>query len=150
MNMFEADQVQFCEASDSWQLTPDGRLAYPDLLAADLASVETADLAPSYEKFLAINSSFQDLRGEWRLREGDFNDHIDATYDENVIDRLAALDAAAQPVVVVLSGVLEHKVLHHKFDIHNTTRIAFEIKVFAIAHHGAVLCAHFLPHPADR
>lgn len=109
MNMFEADQVQFCEASDSWQLTPDGRLAYPDLLAADLASVETADLAPSYEKFLAINSSFQDLRGEWRLREGDFNDHSDATYDENVIDRLAALDAAAQPVVVVLSGELERK-----------------------------------------
>ena len=107
MNMLEADQVQFCEASDLWQLTPDGRLAYPDLLDAELVSVETADLVSSYEKFLATNSPFHAFCGEWRLREGDVNDHRDAAYDENVIDRLTALDAAAQPLVVLLSGVLE-------------------------------------------
>ncbi len=105
--MLEAEQAQFREARGLWQLTPDGRAAYPGLLAADLAGVDPAVLAPSYETFLAINSSFKELCGDWQLRDGDVNDHSDAAYDADVIDRLGALDAAAQPVVAALGAVLE-------------------------------------------
>ena len=105
--MLEAEQAQFREARGLWQLTPDGRAAYPRLLADDLAGVDHTLLAPSYATFLAINSSFKVLCGDWQLRDGDVNDHSDPAYDADVIERLGALDAAAQPVVAALGAVLE-------------------------------------------
>lgn len=106
-SMLEAQQAHFREARGLWQLTQDGRAAYPGLLADDLVGVDHTLLAPSYATFLAINGSFKELCGDWQLRDSDVNDHSDAAYDADVIDRLAALDAAAQPVVATLGGVLE-------------------------------------------
>jgi len=104
--MLEAEQAQFREARGLWQLTPDGRAAYPRLLADDLAGVDYTLLAPSYATFLAINSSFKELCGDWQLRDGDVNDHSDPAYDADVIDRLGTLDTAVQPVVATVGGVL--------------------------------------------
>lgn len=104
--MLEAEQAQFREARGLWQLTPDGRAAYPRLLADDLAGVDHTLLAPSYATFLAINSSFKELCGDWQLRDGDVNDHSDPAYDADVIDRLGTLDTAVQPVVATVGGVL--------------------------------------------
>lgn len=104
--MLEAEQAQFREARGLWQLTPDGRAAYPRLLADDLAGVDHTLLAPSYATFLAINSSFKVLCGDWQLRDGDVNDHSDPAYDADVIDRLGTLDTAVQPVVATVGGVL--------------------------------------------
>lgn len=104
--MLEAEQAQFREARGLWQLTPDGRAAYPRLLADDLAGIDYTLLAPSYATFLAINSSFKELCGDWQLRDGDVNDHSDPAYDADVIDRLGTLDTAVQPVVATVGGVL--------------------------------------------
>ena len=104
--MLEAEQAQFREARGLWQLTPDGRAAYPRLLADDLAGVDYTLLAPSYATFLAINSSFKELCGDWQLRDGDVNDHSDPAYDADVIDRLGTLDTAVQSVVATVGGVL--------------------------------------------
>ena len=105
--MLAAGQAQFREARGLWQLTPDGRAAYTNLLAGDLAGADLAPLAPSYETFLAINGSFKELCGDWQLRHGEVNDHSDSAYDAEVIARLAALDEQAQPVVTSMGRVLE-------------------------------------------
>ena len=99
--------AQFREARGLWQLTPDGRTAYPELLAADLVGVDLDPLLPSYEAFLTINASFKELCGDWQLRNGEVNDHSDAGYDADVIDRLAALDERAQPIVSSMGDLLD-------------------------------------------
>lgn len=105
--LLAAGHSQFREARGLWQLTPDGRTAFPDHLAADLDGVDVTLLAPSYEAFLEINGSFKELCGDWQLRSGEVNDHSDAAYDGNVIGRLAALDEQAQPVVSAMGEVLD-------------------------------------------
>ena len=40
----------------------------------------------------------------------------------------------------VLTGVRQHKVLHHKFNIDNTTWVALEIEMIAPFRRGCVLC----------
>ena len=99
--------AQFREARGLWQLTPDGRSAYPHLLATDLAGADVAALTPSYATFLTINGEFKELCGAWQLRDGEVNDHGDSAYDAEVIGRLGALDERAQPVVVAMGEVLE-------------------------------------------
>ena len=92
--------AQFREARSLWQLTPDGRTAHPERLDADLAGVDVAaTLGPSYEAFLALNSDFKELCGDWQLRNGEINDHSDADYDAQVLQRLSALNERAQPIV---------------------------------------------------
>jgi hypothetical protein len=99
----ESSQVQFRENRGLWQLTPDGRAAHTDLLAADLAGIEAAQvLGAHYEPFVEINVGFKELCSEWQLREGAPNDHSDAEYDAGVVARLAELNAAAQPVVAAM------------------------------------------------
>ncbi len=105
--MLAEGHAQFRAARGLWQLTPDGRVAYPDRLAADLAGSDLTPLAPSYATFLEINGSFKELCGDWQLRNGEVNDHSDAAYDADVISRLAALDERAQPVVAAMGDVLE-------------------------------------------
>ena len=99
--------AQFRQQRGLWQLTPDGRTVYPERLAADLAVVDLAPLTPLYEAFLQINGPFKELCGDWQLRDGEVNDHSDASYDEAVVGRLAALDAQAQPVVGAMGGLLD-------------------------------------------
>jgi hypothetical protein len=105
--MLDAGRAQFREARGLWQLTPDGRTAYPDLLAADLAGADLVQLGPFYASFLEINGSFKELCGDWQLRDGEVNDHGDAAYDDGVISRLVALDEQAQPVVSSMGEVIE-------------------------------------------
>jgi len=102
----DSGNAQFREARSLWQLTPDGRAAYPAALSADLDGAELDALDALYERFLAINSEFKELCGAWQLRDGEVNDHSDASYDSEVIARLAALDAQAQPVVIEMGSIL--------------------------------------------
>jgi hypothetical protein len=104
--LLAAADVQFREARGLWQLTPDGRTAYPDQLAADLTGVDLVQLDPPYASFLEINGSFKELCGDWQLRNGEVNDHSDAAYDDGVMSRLVALDEQAQPVVASMGEVI--------------------------------------------
>ena len=100
--------AQFREARSLWQLTPDGRAAHPGQLAADLAGVDVAAaIGLSYEAFLALNADFKQLCGDWQLRDGEINDHSDAGYDAEVLDRLTALDERAQPIVCDIGTAFE-------------------------------------------
>jgi hypothetical protein len=104
----ENGSAQFREARSLWQLTPDGRATHPDQLAADLDGVDGAALlGSSYQAFLGLNTEFKALCGDWQLRDGEINDHSDAAYDAAVLDRLAALDGRAQPIVSEMGAALD-------------------------------------------
>lgn len=107
-----AAQAQFREARSLWQLAPDGRAAYPQMLAADLEGADLAVLAPLYAGYLELNTEFKALCGDWQLRNGGVNDHTDADYDAAVIARLIDFDARAQPVLVLMTGVLDRFTLY--------------------------------------
>jgi hypothetical protein len=96
----------FREARALWQLTPDGRSAHGPLLAADASRDGLREgLRARYEEFLALNGRFKELCGDWQLRNGAPNDHSDALYDRQVVDRLSAIDAAVQPLCHTWAGV---------------------------------------------
>ncbi len=90
--------AQFREARALWQLTPDGRAAHAERLAADLTGLDTGALADVYGRFLTLNTGFKELCGDWQLRNGEPNDHADAAYDAAVIGRLHDLHGRAHPV----------------------------------------------------
>jgi hypothetical protein len=101
------EHAAFREARGLWQLTPAGREAHGEALIADMLSANVGSaLKGDYDKFLHINESFKALCGDWQLRDGNPNDHTDATYDKGVLERLIALDAEAQPVVQNLATVM--------------------------------------------
>lgn len=102
LNQFAADEhVQFRENRQLWQLTPSGREAHVEHLAADLAEVDVdALLGEHYPGFVEINVAFKELCGDWQLRDGEPNDHSDASYDLKIIGRLTDLHGDARPIVV--------------------------------------------------
>lgn len=96
-----AEHVQFRENRGLWQLTPAGREAHVEHLAADLAEIDIeAALGDHYPGFVEINVAFKELCGDWQLRDGEPNDHSDPAYDGKVVDRLADLHGDARPIVV--------------------------------------------------
>lgn len=97
----------FREARLLWQLTPVGREEHRIALTQDVGSLHvTADLSESYRVFLTINERFKELCGDWQLRGGEPNDHADATYDAEVVQRLVRLNGDVSPVVERMGDVL--------------------------------------------
>ncbi|MFM7537881.1 MAG: MarR family transcriptional regulator [Acidimicrobiales bacterium] len=98
--------ILFREARALWQLTPAGRAAHGPLLAADAEHRGMrGGLEPHYPAFIELNVRFKELCGDWQLRNGAPNDHSDSLYDRQVLDRLAAVDAAAQPICAAFGAV---------------------------------------------
>jgi hypothetical protein len=103
-----AEHVQFREARSLWQLTPGGREAHLELLSADIApALPSPTLAEAYEQFLVYNSQFKELCGAWQLVDGQPNDHSDAGHDAAVLENLAHLHAATEPIVSAFGSVFE-------------------------------------------
>jgi hypothetical protein len=97
----------FREARALWQLSPGGRTAHAEALAADVSADGLREaLTPPYTEFLAINEQFKELCGEWQLKDGAPNDHTHAAYDAKVVARLASIDSSAQPLCTAFSGVM--------------------------------------------
>ncbi len=95
-----------------WSLTPDGRAEHRRLLSDELdASGAKAVVDDAYRRFLALNPELLAVCTAWQLRtEGEasvVNDHTDADYDRQVVERLAAVDAEVRPVTTDLEGHLE-------------------------------------------
>jgi hypothetical protein len=105
-SMAESEWAVFREARSLWQLTPQGRQAHLDALAADVERLDLAALAPHYASFLGLNDAFKQLCGDWQLRDGEMNDHSDPVYDRRVVDRLVELHADAEPILGEMSGVV--------------------------------------------
>jgi hypothetical protein len=104
----EVGLVQFRENRGLWQLTPDGREAHREYLAADLDGLDpVAALADHYSTFIELNGRFKELCGDWQLRDGAPNDHSDPDYDADVIDRLHGVHTEAEPVVSEMGQVID-------------------------------------------
>lgn len=102
-----AGHVQYREARDLWQLTPEGRAVHAERLAEEVAATRAADrLAEHYEPFLGFNDEFKQICTDWQLRDGQPNDHADAAYDHDVIARLDALHRRSRPVIGSMADVL--------------------------------------------
>jgi hypothetical protein len=95
-----------------FSLTKHGREDHAAQLAAEL---EAAGVRPvvddAYRRFLLLNTDLLAICTAWQLRETDgepvVNDHSDADHDAAVIERLATLHAAVEPICVDLAAALE-------------------------------------------
>ena len=104
--LLEREHAMFREARSLWQITPAGKEAHREALAADAPAKVVAALHDSYETFLGINTAFKELCGDWQLRDGQPNDHSDAAYDKAIIERLVAMKDESVPVVAAMGEVL--------------------------------------------
>lgn len=104
--MADTEWAVFREARSLWQLTPQGREAHLGALATDVSKFDLSALAPHYSSFLELNDVFKQLCGDWQLRDGEMNDHSDATYDRAVIARLVDLHTESQPILGEMSEVV--------------------------------------------
>jgi hypothetical protein len=70
-------------------------------------SREESECAGVYESFGPLNREVLQLCTDWQVRPGGaLNDHRDAAYDWSVIDRLAAVDERAGPLLRRLGGAV--------------------------------------------
>lgn len=95
--------VRHVPARDMFGLLPAGKDRAAELLAVDDAI--RSGLHPHYEQFLGLNSAFKQLCTDWQVRDGEPNDHADASYDGACVDRLRSLLAESLPV---LAGFADH------------------------------------------
>ncbi len=81
----------------AYRLTDAGSERAGELLALDRDAWGTDAAATALDAFLALDGRMKQIVTDWQLRPGDrepqVNDHSDAAYDREVLDRLAALDA---------------------------------------------------------
>lgn len=99
--------AMFREARQLWQLTPVGRDEHRIALAEDVSGADLGEaLGLAYEEFLKLNERFKSLCGAWQLRDGNPNDHADASYDGGVVQQLVDLNEEAVPVVANMGAVL--------------------------------------------
>lgn len=92
-------------------LTPTGRSAHGELLAADvLASGQQVLLHASYESFLPLNAQLLATCTAWQVKDIDnniLNDHNDAAYDKAVVEGLSSVNESVKPITDVLASALD-------------------------------------------
>jgi len=96
----EGGFAKFFEARDLWQLTPEGKERHAAEIG-DAAAAHGSGLRAHYESFLELNTRLKELCTTWQTRNGEPNDHTDATYDA---DRLRELDDFNAECATVLNG----------------------------------------------
>lgn len=87
-----------------WRLTSAGVEVHARLVSDELvASGARAEVEEAYRRFLQLNPELLATCTAWQLREvGDsfvVNDHVDAAYDSDVVERLVTLHCRVLPVV---------------------------------------------------
>jgi pyruvate, orthophosphate dikinase len=85
--------------NDNFMLLGPGRERQTELLDAERAGVDAVAVSELYEEFSDVNGDFKELAHDWQLRREEPNDHSDVAYDQQVIDRLPAIDGRVQPIV---------------------------------------------------
>lgn len=95
-----------------YSLTSAGRGEHERLLGHELDAAGVRSMVRScYEQFLELNTELLGVCTAWQLREvggqSVVNDHSDATYDKDVIERLCQLDEKVQPICDALGGALD-------------------------------------------
>lgn len=100
-----------------WVVTDLGRATDDEWLAEELsADGIRATVEEAYDAFAALNPLLLKVCHDWQMRGvtgAHFpNDHSDAAYDVEVIDRLTRVDASVQPLLDTLSGRLPRFAIH--------------------------------------
>lgn len=95
-----------------WSLTPDGRAEHQRSVSDELeAAGAKAVVDGAYQRFLVLNQELLEVCTAWQLRTDGVtqvpNDHSDAKHDRAVLERLEAVDGAAQQLIDELTGSLE-------------------------------------------
>jgi hypothetical protein len=91
-----------------WSLTAEGRAEGERRLAEELDRSGCRSVVEGcYRDFLAVNGALLQVCTDWQLKdEQTLNDHLDPVYDAAVIERLAGIDEAVQPVCARLGACL--------------------------------------------
>lgn len=88
------------------RITPDGRVRLQQVLADERAELDAGALATAYADFEPYNTQLKEIVSAWQLTpDGTPNDHQDASYDEQVIERLTTLHGQFRPLVQRVVGV---------------------------------------------
>jgi hypothetical protein len=96
-----------------WSLTGEGRKEGERLLGDELDALGARPAVEvAYQRFLAENPTMLRLCTDWQMLPGDddapvLNDHADADYDRQVIERLVELDERSRPIWFELDAVLD-------------------------------------------
>jgi hypothetical protein len=95
-----------------WTCTQDGKAEHGRLVGEDLeASGAGAAVDAAYRSFLGLNPELLAVCTAWQLRPEEGgpvpNDHSNADYDAEVVERLATVDAGVQPIADELAGRLQ-------------------------------------------
>jgi len=93
------------EVNGFFRVTPEGRERLDVLLARERENVDTDAIGALYEEFHPLNSEIKELANAWQIRDGEPNDHSDAAYDQDILDRLAALHERVADVVLRMAEV---------------------------------------------
>lgn len=93
------------ERRDRYRLTPEGREPLASALAEERAGVDQAALEGIWRDFSAADSVLKGILADWQLRDGEPNDHSDASYDAAILDRVAEVHAAVAPLAVQIAGL---------------------------------------------
>lgn len=88
------------------RLTPEGQAAAESAWAEERAALDPAAADALYERFHDVNGSFKALVADWQIRAGEPNDHSDAAYDAEILDRLGAIDAQLAPILAEAAGLV--------------------------------------------
>lgn len=84
---FEQD---FCEQHNSYvRLSNKGRVHLDELLNLERNGVDSEELSALYEEFCSWNVQFKQIASAWQMRDPETpNDHTDADYDKQIVNRL--------------------------------------------------------------
>ena len=88
------------------RLTADGRNAADAAWQAERAGIDADAIERVHAAFVALNTGFKSLVGDWQLRDGAPNDHQDAAYDAAIAARLGTVDAALAPVLAKATALV--------------------------------------------
>jgi hypothetical protein len=100
-------------ALSGWSLTPAGRVEDIRRLGEQLEQTGARGaVEDAYRRFLEINPVLLQVCTDWQLVPSDGttpvrNEHLDAAYDDAVLDRLQAVDTRAQPICADLAAALD-------------------------------------------
>ncbi len=104
-----AGLTQFRDGSRSgWSLTAEGRKANDRMVADELdAAGKRSELETAYREFLELNQRMLESCTRWQVKDQEnqvLNDHLDEAYDAEVIEQLAKIDGAVQPICAELGS----------------------------------------------
>lgn len=88
------------ERRGRYRLMPDGRTVLQAALADERSALDTKALDEIWVAFDGHDKQLKLICQDWQLRDGEPNDHSDASYDAAVVDRLSALHGEVRPLAV--------------------------------------------------